>query len=76
MSWSKIFVGDVHGKSLKNENGSETSLVLIGAEGGFSPKELTFLENDPRTTLISLGNRRLRAETAAIVALSLLTKVN
>ncbi len=71
--WSKIFIADVKGKSLKNNTTNEPTLVLIGAEGGFSAKETASFEKDSRTTFVSLGNRRLRAETAAIVALSLLT---
>lgn len=74
--WSRIVVGDEKGEHLNSGAGSEPSLILVGAEGGFSPKEINSLQNDPRTTFISLGNRRLRAETAAIAALCLLTKVN
>lgn len=71
--WSRIIVGDANGEHVNNDNRDESLLVLVGAEGGFSPKEISSLQNDPRTTFISLGNRRLRAETAAIAALCLLT---
>jgi 16S rRNA (uracil1498-N3)-methyltransferase len=45
--------------------------VLIGPEGGFTPEERAKLRADPRALPISLGPRILRAETAAIVALTL-----
>lgn len=45
--------------------------VLIGPEGGFTPDERQRLRADPRAIPISLGPRILRAETAAIVALTL-----
>jgi len=45
--------------------------IIIGPEGGFSPSELEFLKNHPFSYGIGLGPRILRAETAAIVALSL-----
>lgn len=45
--------------------------VLIGPEGGFTPEERDGLRADPRSVPISLGARILRAETAAIVALTL-----
>lgn len=44
--------------------------ILIGPEGGFSKEELTLLRNRTNTYGASLGPRILRAETAAISALS------
>jgi 16S rRNA (uracil1498-N3)-methyltransferase len=49
------------------QNG-EKILVIIGPEGGFSPKEFDFLKDNNITTL-SLGELILKAETAVIVAL-------
>ncbi len=43
-------------------------LLLIGPEGGFSPKEIDFLSSKAR--LVSLGKTILRSETAAIYSLS------
>jgi len=45
--------------------------VLIGPEGGFAPEERDRLRSEPFTTVASLGPRILRADTAAIAALSL-----
>lgn len=45
--------------------------VLIGPEGGFSPEERAFLRGRDETYPVSLGPRILRAETAAISALTL-----
>ncbi|MGH1421514.1 MAG: 16S rRNA (uracil(1498)-N(3))-methyltransferase [Hyphomonas sp.] len=45
--------------------------VLIGPEGGFSPAERDVLRGRAGTHPVSLGPRILRAETAAISALSL-----
>lgn len=45
--------------------------ILIGPEGGFTPDERSALRDDRRSVPISLGPRILRAETAAIVALTL-----
>jgi len=45
--------------------------VLVGPEGGFSPAERAHLATKPFATGISLGPRILRAETAAIAALTL-----
>ena len=47
-------------------------MILIGPEGGFSEKETQEAEKLPQGQLVTLGNRILRAETAAIVALSIL----
>jgi 16S rRNA (uracil1498-N3)-methyltransferase len=45
--------------------------VLIGPEGGFAPEERARLRALPFVTAASLGPRILRAETAAIAALTL-----
>lgn len=45
--------------------------VLIGPEGGFSEAERTALRALPYATAVSLGPRILRADTAAISALTL-----
>ena len=55
----------------KNEN----ILILIGPEGDFSPEEIKFaIENG--FTPISLGNQRLRTETAAIAATIMVATIN
>ncbi len=45
--------------------------ILIGPEGGFSPEEGERLRGLPYATAVSLGPRILRADTAAITAMSL-----
>ncbi|MBA4012618.1 MAG: 16S rRNA (uracil(1498)-N(3))-methyltransferase [Phenylobacterium sp.] len=45
--------------------------ILIGPEGGFSPAERDALRNLPYATPATLGPRILRADTAAISALTL-----
>ena len=45
--------------------------ILIGPEGGFSPEEGERLRSSPFTTAVSLGPRILRADTAAIAAMTL-----
>lgn len=45
--------------------------ILIGPEGGFSPEEGERLRALPFTTAVSLGPRILRADTAAIAAMTL-----
>ena len=52
-----------------------TGGLLIGPEGGFTEAELDGLARYPFVTLISLGERILRAETAAIAGLARLLAV-
>lgn len=53
----------------------ENALILIGPEGDFSPAEVEFaLQNGFEE--ISLGNARLRTETAGIVACHIVNLVN
>jgi 16S rRNA (uracil1498-N3)-methyltransferase len=53
------------------EAGTAPWAVLIGTEGGFSPEERERLRALPFTTAVSLGPRILRADTAAVAALTL-----
>jgi 16S rRNA (uracil1498-N3)-methyltransferase len=50
---------------------SRSAAVLIGPEGGFSPGERKRLRELAQVKPVSLGPRILRAETAAVAALSL-----
>jgi 16S rRNA (uracil1498-N3)-methyltransferase len=45
--------------------------LLIGPEGGFSPDERALIRARPETTVLSLGPRIMRADTAAVAALAL-----
>jgi 16S rRNA (uracil1498-N3)-methyltransferase len=49
--------------------------VLVGPEGGFDPTERELLSSQPFVTRISLGPRILRADTAAVAALTLVNAV-
>lgn len=45
--------------------------ILIGPEGGFSPAERSALRGSPESVPVTLGPRILRADTAALSALTL-----
>jgi 16S rRNA (uracil1498-N3)-methyltransferase len=49
--------------------------VLIGPEGGFTPEERAGLKVLPHVRVISLGPRIMRADTAAIAALTLVQAI-
>jgi 16S rRNA (uracil1498-N3)-methyltransferase len=53
------------------QGGGEAWAILIGPEGGFSPAERAMLRALPYAVPASLGPRILRADTAAISALTL-----
>ncbi|MFM9840047.1 MAG: 16S rRNA (uracil(1498)-N(3))-methyltransferase [Cyclobacteriaceae bacterium] len=62
-----------HLKSVAKSNGNY--LVLVGPEGDFSQEELNLaLENNFKK--VSLGNNRLRTETAGLVACQVLNLIN
>ena len=58
---------------LANPSAPDTTPItlLVGPEGGFSPEEIQLVKSfaGGNTYLLNLGNTRLRARTAAIVAL-------
>ncbi len=62
-----------------DENGGEAAVrafkpgaavILVGPEGGFTSEERTAIRSSPNAVAISLGPRILRAETAALAALT------
>lgn len=58
-------------KSMR-ENKCKNIGIIIGAEGGFTPDEAEKLKSIKNVASVSLGNRILRAETAALNLLSIL----
>ena len=63
-------------KSFKNEvNKSEKATILIGPEGDFSTKEIN-LAIANNFIPVTLGNTRLRTETAALVACHTIALIN
>jgi len=50
---------------------AESVDVLVGPEGGFAEEERTLLVRQPKILRLSLGPRILRADTAAVAALTL-----
>ena len=59
-------------KTVPNEG---SVAVLIGPEGGFSEKERQTILALPRVIRLSLGPRIMRADTAAVAALTLVQAV-
>jgi len=72
-NYSKLVLGDYDGIKPVNSNSYKSVLIIIGPEGGFAPKETEILKKLDNLEMWNLGNRRLRAETAAICAMSILT---
>ncbi|MGN1267881.1 MAG: RsmE family RNA methyltransferase [Candidatus Aphodocola sp.] len=58
-------------KVIQKNNKCVKILLVVGPEGGFDPKEEEYLLNNGFVS-VSLGNTVLRAETAPVVALSMI----
>ncbi len=73
--WLDTYEGDLVLCDINGEKNAPTldqrTALLVGPEGGFSDKEISRIKSYQRgkTRLINLGNTRLRARTAAIIAL-------
>lgn len=76
--WLKSYSGDmilcdIDGERNVDLSGSADTPVtlLVGPEGGFSPREIEAVKayKNGKVHLLNLGNTRLRARTAAIIAL-------
>jgi|YNPMSStandDraft_1061717.scaffolds.fasta_scaffold00011_84 16S rRNA (uracil1498-N3)-methyltransferase len=66
-----IILADSDGSKPYLKSNNESIIYVVGPEGGFSSKELELLQIY-KAIRWNLGNRRLRAETSAIVGLSLI----
>lgn len=65
------FADETGGVPLADVANPSPSAILIGPEGGFDPEERAAICALPQAVGVSLGPRILRAETAAIAALSI-----
>jgi 16S rRNA (uracil1498-N3)-methyltransferase len=61
-----VYLADENGLSFKSFSLKSNVAFIVGPEGGFSDEEISMLQNLDKVSLVNLGNRRLRAETAAI----------
>ena len=52
-------------------SGQTPAAILIGPEGGFAPEESARIKSLPQTIAVTLGPRILRADTAALAALTI-----
>ena len=64
-------IGKLHSILPKNLKGLN---LVIGPEGDFTEKEISILK-DNKAIFVSLGNRRLRTETAVVSALSIINEI-
>jgi len=71
-----IILLDENGEKPLNTRIEGDTLILVGPEGGFHQDELDQFGIIPNLQKWYLGPRRLRTETAAIKALSILTSMN
>ncbi|WP_114228539.1 MULTISPECIES: 16S rRNA (uracil(1498)-N(3))-methyltransferase [Sphingomonas] len=64
------FADETGGAPVTDVIRSGPAAILIGPEGGFTPEERELVRAHPNAVAISLGPRILRAETAALAALT------
>ena len=64
------FADEAGGAPIADALSPGPAAILIGPEGGFTEEERALVRAAPRAITISLGPRILRAETAALAALS------
>ena len=64
------FADDTGGETAAGAFEPGPALILVGPEGGFTPDEAVAIREAPNAKAISLGPRILRAETAALAAVT------
>ena len=66
-----LFADEAGGAPLSTVKAPAPAAILVGPEGGFTTRERDLLRENTAVRRITLGPRILRAETAAIAAISL-----
>ncbi len=66
---TQIILADEHGDDPRNTCMNSNRIVFVGPEGGFNQSEIELIKSK-NPILWKFGNRRLRAETAAVAAIS------
>ena len=64
------FADETGGEAVASAFAPGPALILVGPEGGFTSDEAATIRAAPKAHAISLGPRILRAETAALAAVS------
>ena len=66
-----FFADEMGGEPIADAARPGPAAILIGPEGGFTPEERDLVRALPQARPVSLGPRILRADTAAVAAISL-----
>jgi 16S rRNA (uracil1498-N3)-methyltransferase len=69
IAWEEETQNDIQ-QVISHRGDCRTVLALVGPEGGFTPEEIE-MAREANMTTVSLGRRRLRADTASIVMITL-----
>ena len=67
---STVFFLSERGETNYKKTTIKTPVFLVGPEGGFTPKEVQYIEKYQNTATLHLGTTILRAETASIAILA------
>ncbi|MDC3024607.1 RsmE family RNA methyltransferase, partial [Alphaproteobacteria bacterium] len=62
---------DIHLSHYLKENFSKSISFIIGPEGGFSDDEIKMVYNNPNIKRVKIHDRILKAETAAVLVMSI-----
>lgn len=73
--YDNIILADINGKKINDISINGKCLILIGPEGGFHNNELEELNKLSNLKKLKLSDARLRAETALITSLSLVSNL-
>ena len=68
---SLLFADEMGGEPMAATPAPAPAAILVGPEGGFTPEERQAILALPQAKPVSLGPRILRADTAAVAAISL-----
>lgn len=75
IDYDLIILADPNGEKPKQLNNDGKYLILVGPEGGFSEEEYLLINKIDNLIKWRFGSSRLRAETAAIMAVGFITNL-
>ncbi len=77
--YDKILLADISGEPIKIlvnlDQAFKSCSIIVGPEGGFTSEEIDKFKSLPNLQTLSLGPILLRAETAVLASLAILSQI-
>jgi 16S rRNA (uracil1498-N3)-methyltransferase len=74
--FEKVFLCDIGGEKILVKEKLSSAAIIVGPEGGLTAAEIDNIKSLPNCQTITLGSVMLRAETASLASLAIISNIN